>query len=159
MVSMTAATAMNGREIVLLNADMNELYKITLQKAARLLALDKAVIVEGDALRKLGAWAYPKIIRLKEYIYIPWERLHGPPRVSRRNVLLRDKYICAYCGDHATTIDHVQPRSRGGKNTWQNLVAACLKCNHRKGNRTLAEVPQMKLRHGGFIPKRSDLRA
>src|SRR6476469_9831016 len=129
---MTATTIMiNGKPVLLQNADCNPLSNITLQKAARLLALEKAVIVEGDPLRKFGAWIYPKIIRLKEYIYIPFDRLNGPPRVSKRGVLIRDKRICAYCdADNATTIDHVFPRSRGGKNTWQNLVAACLKCNH-----------------------------
>lgn len=153
---MTAMT-INGREIVLLNADMNELSKITLQKAARLLALEKAIVVESDPLRKLGQWAYPKIIRLKEYVYIAWEKLNGPPRVSKRGVLIRDDRKCVYCGDHATTIDHLTPRAAGGKNTWQNLAAACLKCNHKKRNRTPEEAG-MKLLWTPYVPKRNQLR-
>lgn len=128
-----------------------------LKKAARLLALEKAVIVEAIEGTAFGAWLMPKILRLKEYIYIPWEKLNGPPRVSKRGVLVRDKHLCAYCNEHATTIDHVLPRSRGGKNTWQNLVAACQKCNHRKGNRTPEEA-KMTLLWKGYMPKRSQLR-
>jgi 5-methylcytosine-specific restriction endonuclease McrA len=152
------AMVVRDNKIVLLNADMNELSTITLQKAARLLALDKAVIVEADPVRKLGAWLYPKIIRLKEYVYIAWEKLNGPPKVSKRGVLLRDQHKCAYCGDHATTIDHVYPRSKGGKNTWQNLVAACVKCNHKKGSRTLEEA-RMTPKWKGYVPTRAQLRS
>jgi hypothetical protein len=88
------AMVVRDNKIVLLNADMNELSTITLQKAARLLALDKAVIVEADPVRKLGAWLYPKIIRLKEYVYIAWEKLNGPPKVSKRGILERDSRQC-----------------------------------------------------------------
>ncbi|HET9517230.1 MAG TPA: HNH endonuclease, partial [Actinoplanes sp.] len=55
-------------------------------------------------------------------------------------VLARDRRTCAYCGGHATTIDHVLPRSRGGANSWTNTVAACERCNGRKGDRTPAEA-------------------
>jgi 5-methylcytosine-specific restriction endonuclease McrA len=60
--------------------------------------------------------------------------------VSRRGVLRRDSQRCAYCGGTATTIDHVKPRSRGGADSWENLVACCLRCNNKKGDRTLAEM-------------------
>jgi 5-methylcytosine-specific restriction endonuclease McrA len=60
--------------------------------------------------------------------------------VSRRGVLRRDSNRCAYCAKSATTIDHVQPKSRGGKDTWENLVACCLRCNNKKGDKTLAEI-------------------
>nr|WP_246361159.1 HNH endonuclease [Haloechinothrix aidingensis] len=52
----------------------------------------------------------------------------------------RDRCRCAYCGSKATTVDHVVPRSRGGAHTWQNCVACCSKCNHRKADRLLAEL-------------------
>ena len=51
-------------------------------------------------------------------------------------MLARDRHACAYCGRHATTVDHVLPQSRGGESTWLNAVAACAPCNHRKANRT-----------------------
>lgn len=94
------------------------------------------------------------------------------PRVSfsRRNLLQRDKHQCQYCGKTPTrqdlTIDHVMPRSRGGKDTWENLVAACVRCNVRKGNRTPEEAnmplltkpraPKGLPRFGVTVPK-SDL--
>lgn len=146
--------------VVLLNADHNPLQTISIQKAARLLSLEKAVIVEGDALRQFGQWIWPKILKLKEYVYIPWEKLNGPPRVSKRGVLLRDKRICVYCGQSgATTIDHIVPRSAPhlGKNTWQNLAAACITCNHKKRNRT-PEQAGMKLLWKPYVPTRQQLR-
>jgi 5-methylcytosine-specific restriction endonuclease McrA len=60
--------------------------------------------------------------------------------VTRRGVLRRDGHRCAYCGKAATTIDHVQPRSRGGVDSWENLVACCLRCNNVKGDRTPMEM-------------------
>ena len=55
-------------------------------------------------------------------------------------MLRRDEHRCAYCGRSASTIDHVLPRSRGGRDTWENLVACCLRCNNTKSDRTPAEM-------------------
>jgi 5-methylcytosine-specific restriction endonuclease McrA len=55
-------------------------------------------------------------------------------------VLRRDEHRCAYCARSAATIDHVLPRSRGGRDTWENLVACCLRCNNTKGDHTPAEM-------------------
>ena len=161
---MTAATLeMTG--IILLNADgdrENPLNpNVTVEKAANLLARDKVEIEDWVEDKFLGPWFYPTVLRLKKYIYLAYEKLNGPPRVSKRNILIRDGRTCAYCGEHATTIDHIHPRSKGGKNTWQNLVAACQKCNHKKGNKTLAEAHErygMVLQFKGYVPKRSQLR-
>jgi 5-methylcytosine-specific restriction endonuclease McrA len=68
-----------------------------------------------------------------------WRYTSGPPW-SRRGVMARDHFRCAYCGRTATTVDHVVPQSRGGPNTWTNTVAACGGCNQRKGDRTPAEA-------------------
>jgi 5-methylcytosine-specific restriction endonuclease McrA len=65
--------------------------------------------------------------------------------LTKKNLLLRDRYRCAYCGDRGDTVDHVIPRAAGGPSTWENLVASCGRCNGRKGNRT-PEQAQMKLR-------------
>lgn len=67
---------------------------------------------------------------------------------SRHGVLLRDNYVCLYCGDAATTIDHVVPRALGGKSTYENCVAACLACNSKKANKTLAQM-------GWKVPERT----
>mmetsp|Transcript_940 Transcript_940/g.1537 ORF Transcript_940/g.1537 Transcript_940/m.1537 type:complete len:242 (-) Transcript_940:34-759(-) len=66
-------------------------------------------------------------------------RLQGPPSINTTNVLRRDGGMCAYCGGKAASVDHVMPLSRGGKHSWDNVVAACFKCNHFKGNKLLQE--------------------
>src|SRR6478672_10808039 len=81
----------------------------------------------------------PSVIRLLEYRRIP----HQTRSLSRKNILLRDRNTCQYCGvllaSGDLTLDHVIPRSRGGSSTWENLVACCHPCNRRKGNHLLAE--------------------
>jgi 5-methylcytosine-specific restriction endonuclease McrA len=82
----------------------------------------------------------PSVIRLLEYRRIP----HQTRALSRKNILMRDRYTCQYC--HKTlpsgelTLDHVIPRSRAGDTTWENLVACCHPCNNRKGCRTPDEA-------------------
>lgn len=87
----------------------------------------------------------PSVIRLLEYRRIP----HQTRALSRKNILLRDRNACQYCGvvlpSGELTLDHVQPRSRGGLSTWENLVACCHSCNRRKGNRLLHEISDMQL--------------
>lgn len=80
----------------------------------------------------------PTVIRLRSYVKIPYKEIS----LSRRNVLHRDSYTCQYCSDrrHDLTIDHIIPRSRGGADTWDNVVAACLRCNVKKGDRTPREA-------------------
>jgi 5-methylcytosine-specific restriction endonuclease McrA len=89
--------------------------------------------------------AMPSVIRLLEYRRIP----HQTRALSRKNILLRDRNQCQYCGvvlpSGELTLDHVIPRSRGGNSTWENLVACCHACNRRKGNRMLAELDDMIL--------------
>lgn len=87
----------------------------------------------------------PSVIRLLEYRRIP----HQTRALSRKNILLRDRNSCQYCGlvvpSSELTLDHVVPRSRGGLSTWENLVACCHSCNRKKGNHLLAELSGMKL--------------
>jgi 5-methylcytosine-specific restriction endonuclease McrA len=92
------------------------------------------------------AMRLPSVIRLLEYRRIP----HQSRALSRKNILLRDRNTCQYCGVvlHAgeLTLDHVVPRSRGGLSTWENLVACCHPCNRRKGNALLDELNMKLLR-------------
>jgi 5-methylcytosine-specific restriction endonuclease McrA len=61
--------------------------------------------------------------------------------LTRKNILLRDNYTCQYCGKKTQlTIDHVLPRSRGGRDIWTNVVVACQRCNHNKGHQTVLEA-------------------
>lgn len=82
----------------------------------------------------------PSVIRLVDYRRIP----QRSRVLSRKNILLRDGDCCQYCGTvqhpRVLTVDHIIPRSRGGKNSWDNLVTACIRCNHRKGDRTPQEA-------------------
>lgn len=83
------------------------------------------------------AWHMPTVIRLNYYVTIP----HKEIPLTRRNVMHRDKYTCQYCDRKSDlTIDHIMPRSRGGKDTWDNVCVACLRCNVTKGSRTPKEV-------------------
>lgn len=86
------------------------------------------------------AYQVPSVIRLLEYRRIP----HQTRALSRKNIMMRDRYCCQYChragGASDLTLDHVVPRSRGGDTSWENLVASCHQCNNRKGNRTPEEA-------------------
>ena len=82
----------------------------------------------------------PSVIRLLEFRHIP----HQSRSLSRKNILMRDHNTCQYCGKVFTpnelTLDHVIPRSRGGASSWENLVACCKTCNHKKGNAIPSEA-------------------
>ena len=80
----------------------------------------------------------PSIVRLCEMVRLP-SRVRTPP-LTRRALLLRDSYRCAYCLEHADTVDHVVPRSRGGRHDWLNVVAACKPHNLEKGDRLIEEI-------------------
>src|SRR5438093_7823652 len=86
------------------------------------------------------AMRVPSVIRLLEYRRIP----HQTRALSRKNILMRDRNTCQYCGEvlpsSELTLDHVVPRSRGGTSTWENLVACCHPCNRQKGNQFPAEA-------------------
>jgi 5-methylcytosine-specific restriction endonuclease McrA len=133
-----------GQRVLVLNASYEPLQLISTRRAVVLLLQDKAELVEaaGQRLRARGiSFEVPLVIRLVRYIRIP-RRLRLP--CSRRGVLARDRETCQYCGVQPgrsqLTVDHVLPRSRGGLTTWDNVVAACRDCNHRKGGRTPEEA-------------------
>lgn len=100
--------------------------------------------------------AVPRIIRLLGYDRLPEQGV----KLNRRNLFARDRNTCQYCGRHFPTadlsIDHVQPRTLKGKETWENLVCACIKCNARKGGRN-PEQANMKLIRKPEKPKRNPL--
>jgi 5-methylcytosine-specific restriction endonuclease McrA len=77
------------------------------------------------------------VLSLTRYVHVP---VRKPLPPTRRTVLQRDDHRCAYCGSHADTVDHVHPRSRGGRHEWANVVAACRRCNHRKADHLLHEL-------------------
>jgi 5-methylcytosine-specific restriction endonuclease McrA len=107
-----------------------------------MLLLTKAEMIEkknGYAVRSPSiSLPLPSVIRLLKYYRVPYRMIE----LSRKNIIRRDNYRCQYCGKKTSTltIDHVIPKSRGGTDTWDNLVAACVKCNNKKGNRTPSEA-------------------
>jgi len=126
---------------LVLNAGYEPLAVVSFKRALVLVMNEKATVIAADAEHPVwgshGVWDRPSVIILRRYVRIPSGR--SIP-VSRRGVLRRDNSRCGYCAGSATTIDHIMPRSRGGKDSWENLVACCLKCNNLKGDRTPQEM-------------------
>lgn len=126
---------------LVLNAGYEPLSVVSYRRAMVLVMNGRAHALETDDAHPvrtvLGEYERPTVIVLARYVKLPHTR--SVP-VSRRGVLRRDSHRCAYCSHHASTIDHVIPRSRGGSDSWENLVACCLKCNNIKGDRTPQEM-------------------
>ncbi|MFC0530841.1 HNH endonuclease [Phytohabitans kaempferiae] len=126
-------------DVLVVNADLGPLHRVSLRHAVRMLVRRVAEVHEAQPDRVIGIYPVPTVVRLVRYVVTKWRYTAGPAW-SRSGVLVRDGHRCAYCGGSATTVDHVLPRSRGGRNTWLNTIAACEGCNQRKGDRTPAEA-------------------
>ena len=115
--------------------------------------LGKAELIADNQKKKIHSTntslAWPSVIRLNNFIRLPYKKII----LTRRNILKRDGHKCAYCGraDLPLTIDHIVPKSKGGDESWENLVAACLPCNNKKGDRTLEEA-RMNLKVKPYTP-------
>ena len=127
-------------DVLVLNASYEPLRIVTVRRAMVLLLQRKAELVEAAAQRlraQTATFAVPLVVRLLRYVAIP---RHRKLPCSRRGVLARDRETCQYCGAQPgrahLTIDHVLPRAQAGTTSWENVVAACSACNHRKANRT-----------------------
>ena len=150
-----------GRVLLLNGHTWEPLSVITIPRAINLVLAEKAIVVEqsGEFLRTVRErFPIPSVIALRTYVNVPRRQAHW----SRRGVLVRDSFTCIYCGIQPGqlmrgkmltksdfTVDHVIPRSRGGRDTWTNTACACYACNHRKGDR-LPHEAGMKMR---FEPK------
>lgn len=125
---------------LVLNASYEPLCVVPVRRAVLLLLLEKAVVEKPGATvlhsERLSVVA-PSVVRLQRYVRVP-RRSHVP--ITRRAVLARDHERCAYCSGRADTVDHVVPRSRSGPHAWENVVAACARCNHRKADKLLSEL-------------------
>jgi len=83
------------------------------------------------------SYPFPSVIRITKFVRVPYRKVE----ISRKNIIKRDGNACQYCGSkNSLTVDHVFPKSRGGEDSWENLVCACLKCNNKKGNKTPKEA-------------------
>jgi len=152
-------------QVLLLNASYEPLAVITLRRALALMLKNQVESACNETVELRGithCLRVPTVIRLRRYVNVP----RRGARWTRRGVLQRDNYTCAYCGIQPGgsmqrgqlltrqdfTIDHIVPVSRGGKNTWGNTVCACPQCNQRKGSRMPHEA-QMTLRWEPKIPR------
>ena len=144
----------SGFPALVLNADFRPLsyYPLSLwswQDAIKAVFLERVNIVANydHAVHSPSfEMKLPSVVSLKSYV--PQDR---PPAFTRFNLFLRDAFACQYCGSsEELTFDHVIPRSRGGRTTWENIVTACAPCNLTKGGRTPREAH--------MHPKRSPIR-
>ena len=119
--------------ILVLNSDYMPINITNFKKAYKLVYKGKAEIILEDIKNNISTFKKPSIIRLTHHVVIPYRKVI----LSKENIHKRDNYQCAYCGKYRDlTIDHIKPKSKGGKDTWENLISACFKCNSRKGDRT-----------------------
>jgi 5-methylcytosine-specific restriction endonuclease McrA len=138
---------------LVLNVTYEPLSVVAGRRAAVLVLSDKADIVHESGLTLHSERLVidvPSVILLRQLVRVPYDR-HVP--LSRRAVFVRDQHECQYCSGPAETLDHVIPRSRGGAHTWDNVVAACRRCNLRKSDRLL-EQTQMVLRRRPTVARR-----
>ncbi|MCU1690688.1 MAG: endonuclease [Pseudonocardiales bacterium] len=128
------------RSTLVLNATYEPLGVVPMTRAVVLVLAERAVMVEegeGVLHSERLAIALPSVVRLTRFVRVPYRKVVP---LTRRGVFLRDGDRCAYCDGRAETLDHVVPRSRGGRHEWDNVVAACRACNHRKADRLLREI-------------------
>ena len=130
-----------NRSVLVLNTNYAPMDICTAKRAICLYYNEKVDILESykeDVRSPSITLSLPSIVRLKDYVK------HNQMDVilTRRNLLVRDNYECQYCGSKKSplTMDHVKPKKQGGKDSWENLVAACQNCNRKKGNRTPDEA-------------------
>ena len=125
-------------KVLVLNTTYEPLNVCSLRRALVLMLKDKAEVVEhsGRTVRsERCSFSAPHVIRLRTYVAVPRA---ATKRISRRAVFARDQFRCQYCGSQKhLTVDHVVPRSKGGRDSWDNVVTSCAPCNLRKGDRLL----------------------
>ena len=135
-----------NKTVLLMNADYTPLGLISWKKAIKLLVKKKVDVVKYSEhilhnAEKTIKMFIPLVIKLIKYV-----RMMFGKRVpyNKKNLLIRDGHVCAYCGvkldTHNASIDHIKPRSLGGQTTFENTVSSCIKCNNKKDNRTCAKA-------------------
>jgi 5-methylcytosine-specific restriction endonuclease McrA len=129
---------MLNRNVLILNQNYEPLTVCSVKRAVVMMLLGKVEMIEtldGHCLHSVSRTIrVPSVVRLGIYVKAPRKRIF----LSRKNIIKRDGHRCMYCGkpDGSMTVDHVIPKRLGGRDTWENLVCACTKCNNRKGDRT-----------------------
>lgn len=137
------------RLTLVLNASYEPIHVVPARRALTLVFKGAAIVEKASSVMvrtSRVSFPIPSVIRLLVYRKMP--RLNRS--VSRKSIMLRDRYTCQYClrefAPKQLTLDHVNPRSKDGQNSWENLVAACYSCNNRKADRTPTEAGMPLLR-------------
>lgn len=139
-MSQAASGAVGDRRTLVLNATFEPLGIVSSRRAMLLVLATRAELVHATKSvfrAERVSFPEPSVVRLARYVRVPHNRTVA---VNRRTVFARDGHRCQYCGLPAESIDHVVPRSRGGLHAWDNVVAACRRCNTRKEDRLPHEV-------------------
>lgn len=127
-------------KVLVLNSDYTPLNVTDTRKGFILVMKGKAEIVKEDVnkiVTTIGEFIRPLVIRLLNYVNFRRRAI----KVNRKRVMKRDGYECGYCGSKKNlTIDHIIPRSKGGNNSWTNLITCCNRCNNLKDNKTPEQV-------------------
>lgn len=127
-------------DALVLNTTYEPLCVVSSRRAVVLVLTARAIAVESSSLvlhAERTAIAVPAVLRLTRFVKVPYRAVVP---ITRKGVLARDEHRCVYCGSAATSLDHVVPKSRGGAHSWENVVAACGRCNHAKADRPLHEL-------------------
>lgn len=150
-----------NRPVLLLNSSEEILTVISWKKAISLLFSQKATVPYNyndfyEIKTPKNIYSLPTAIILNEYVFRP----HETAKLTRTNLFRRDNYTCQYCNKHLSkenrTMDHIIPRSKGGKHTWKNTVTCCRKCNAKKGSKSLSESNMVLIKEP-FVPTNYNL--
>ena len=138
-------------KVLVLNSDYTPLNVTSLNRGFTLVYKGKAEVLKKSdkpLMTSVGDFVRPLIIRLLKYV----RNSIKPIKLNRKRIYKRDNFECIYCGSRKNlTIDHVIPRSKGGINSWDNLVTCCAGCNLKKGDKSLEEIG-FKMKHKPFVP-------
>ena len=128
-----------NKSVLLLNASYEAIAFAPVRKAVKLVVKSRADVVEQLDREIHAGIPFPTVVKLRTYVHIPIRK----PSLSRKAILLRDRHRCQYCGQKFSpgvlTLDHIVPVSKGGRNSFENLVCACGPCNKKKGDKMLEE--------------------
>lgn len=131
---------MKNEPVLVLNGNYAPINVCSTKRAMGLLVIGKAnLVLDGRGVIRTVSKSFPKpsIIRLRKVVKRPRPQV----KLTKKEIFRRDQHTCQYCGQRGgtLTVDHVQPKHLGGESTWINLVTACVKCNHKKGGKTLQQ--------------------
>lgn len=137
---------------LVLNATHQPLGVVPARRAIVLVLKEKAVVVVSNGVvfrSERFQMPAPSVVKLRYFVHVPFR---AQAALTRRAVFARDDWTCQYCGAAAENVDHVLPKSRGGEHAWENVVAACRRCNSKKENRLVHEAG-LRLSRQPFAPR------